>query len=348
MTFISRREIIEQLKRDLIGKDSYRGVTLTYSWLANQFGHFALGFIPTVVIYHFIKAKPQISYPELWASLGVWSAWLLFEIYNFLGPLLLKIPTKRKALSKGEYTFNPSWFNLAFDTLTDIIYFGIGAIAASLICGYHTGMLITLIALLLLVTYPAYYWYTTKMYLQNAEYPFQLRLSQWNQQIKDEHKKAVLDFLDMQLGQTGRHMLIFGSRGSGKTTLSVGIATEASIRNNCCSYITAVKLLSLFFENSSATSQFNKLWSWRNCNLLVIDDINPGRPVKGDIITTALFYELLNNVDCGPDNIKHICEKNIIWVMGSDDPTSLLEEKWEGLLHQIGIPKSHITTINLD
>jgi hypothetical protein len=61
-----------------------------------------------------------------------------------------------------------------------------------------------------------------------------------------------------------------------------------------------------------------------------------------------LFYELLNNVDCGPDNIKHIKDKNIIWVMGSDDPTTLLEQKWQDLLQQIGIERSNIITINLD
>lgn len=348
MNHINRRTIIAQLKRDLIGKDSYRGVTLTYSWLANQFGHFSLGFIPTVIIYHFIRSNPSISYPEIWASLGVWSVWILFEAYNFLGPLLLKTRTKRTALNNGQYTFSPSWKNLTFDTLTDLLYFGMGALAASLICGYHSMMLYTLIGMLILVSYPAYYWYTTKMYLQNAEYPFQLRLSQWNQNIREEHKAAVQQFLETGMGQTGRHMLIFGSRGSGKTSLSVGIATEASIKNSCCSYVTAVKLLSLFFETNPSSAQINQLWSWRNCNLLVIDDINPGRPVKSDIITTTLFYELLNNVDCGPDNIKHIREKNIIWVMGSEDPTNMLEQKWESLLQQIGIPKSHITTINLD
>ncbi|WP_316794454.1 ATP-binding protein [Pedobacter frigoris] len=346
MKTITRSEIIQQLKKDLIGKDSYRGVTLTYSWLANQFGHFSLGFIPTIVVYHFIKERPGLQYPELWASLGVWLAWILFEVYNFLGPLLLKVPTKLKALNKGEYTFTPSWLNLAFDTATDITYFGIGAMAASLICSYHPEALLVLILLVVLVAYPAYYWYTTKMYLQNAEYPFQLRLSQWDQNIRDEHKAAVLNFLDNK--EQGKHMLIFGSRGSGKTSLSVSIATEASIRNNCCSYITAVKLLSLFFETSNPPQQWNKLWSWRNCNLLVIDDINPGRPVKSDIITTELFYEILNNVDCGQDNIRHLKEKNIIWVMGSDDPTNLLEEKWENLLQQIGVSKSNITTIDLD
>ncbi len=40
---ITGRDIRNQLKADLIGKDSYRGVTLTYTWLANQFGHISSG-----------------------------------------------------------------------------------------------------------------------------------------------------------------------------------------------------------------------------------------------------------------------------------------------------------------
>jgi hypothetical protein len=346
MSHINTKAIVAQLKKDLIGKDSYRGVTLTYAWLANQFGHFSLGFIPTVIVYAFLKSKAAIMYPELWAAFGVWSAWIIFETYNFLGPLLFNVSTKRKELKDGHYTFAPAWINVAFDTITDLAYFGIGAMAGSLICQYHMGMLAGLLILLLLVTYPAYYWYTTKMYVQNAQYPFQLRLSQWNQPLDEKNKEAILDFLG-NTGQ-GKHMLVFGSKASGKTTLSIGIATEASIKNRSCSYVTAVKLLGLFFEKNANQHDMDKLWHWRNCNLLVIDDINPGKPVETDIITTKLFYKMLNNVDCGPDNIEHLRDKNIIWVMGTGDPTTLLEQKWETLLQEIGIQKNNIVTVNLD
>jgi hypothetical protein len=37
---ISFKRILKQLQADLIGKDSYRGVTLTYAWLANSLGTF--------------------------------------------------------------------------------------------------------------------------------------------------------------------------------------------------------------------------------------------------------------------------------------------------------------------
>jgi hypothetical protein len=43
MKVIQAKYILQQLNFDLIGKDSYRGITLTYAWMANQFGHIALG-----------------------------------------------------------------------------------------------------------------------------------------------------------------------------------------------------------------------------------------------------------------------------------------------------------------
>lgn len=79
---ITFKRIIEQLKADAIGKDSHRGITLTYAWLANQFGPIALGFIPSFLLFHFFKI--DVLKAVIYVSLG----WLMFEIYNFLRPLL--------------------------------------------------------------------------------------------------------------------------------------------------------------------------------------------------------------------------------------------------------------------
>jgi hypothetical protein len=353
------QQIYQQFNRDLIGKDSYRGITLTYAWLANQFGHFSLGFIPTVVLHFFLNSSnPSIVWffsllkfnlplanAEYWSAFLVWGAWILFEAYNFLKPLLWKKPSRKKALNNGNYVFQPAWTNVTFDTITDLGYFGIGALTASLICNYQPEMLIGLLVLLSLIAYPAYYWYTRKMLLQNADYPFQLRLSQWNNIIKEANVSYILDFLKQK--PKGKHILIFGSRGTGKTALAVALATEASLNTTCCSYVTAVKLLSMFYDPLDAEFE-RSLWDWRKSDLLVIDDINPGRPVRSDIISTNLFYEILNNLDNGPYNIEHIRDKNILWVMGSDDPTNKLEEKWKLLLNQIGVEDSNIKVIDLE
>jgi len=69
-----------------IGKDSYRGVSLTYAWLANQFGHFSLGFLPTVFLFSFYKFLLQEAYvnntkkPFLFGVI-IAVVWFLFEIF---------------------------------------------------------------------------------------------------------------------------------------------------------------------------------------------------------------------------------------------------------------------------
>ena len=68
-TPVSAKRISMQLKYDLIGKDSYRGVTLSYAYLANQTGHFALAFGPASGIYLILRHCFQhLLFPGLWAG----------------------------------------------------------------------------------------------------------------------------------------------------------------------------------------------------------------------------------------------------------------------------------------
>ena len=93
---ITGKDIRNQLKADLIGKDSYRGVTLTYTWLANQFGHISLGFIPTFILYIILSKYYDNVDASFWAAVFISAAWFIFETFNFLGPLLLSKPLKKK------------------------------------------------------------------------------------------------------------------------------------------------------------------------------------------------------------------------------------------------------------
>jgi len=59
MSIITSQDILRKLKADLIGKDSYRGIMFTYALLANQLGHFALGFIPTLLAFSVLRRFTQ-------------------------------------------------------------------------------------------------------------------------------------------------------------------------------------------------------------------------------------------------------------------------------------------------
>jgi hypothetical protein len=338
MKAITGKDIFKQLKYDLIGKDSYRGVTLTYSWLANQFGHIGLGFIPTLIVYVILTHCFGATNASTKAAIGVWATWILFEVYNCVEPILFNHSKK--------YTFAPPWGNIIYDTATDLSFFGIGALASGCLCTYSPGLLTGLIILFVLVACPARDWYLTKMYEQEAGYPFQFRLSQWGASLSEENTQKVLAFADVVV--TGKHLFLFGAYKSGKTSLSVAIANERSIKHHTCTYVTAMKLFSLFFEPIDPIEDLGSLWSWRNASLLVIDDINPGFPLKEEVVTPNAFLRFLDHDGMGEANKKVIREKNIIWVLGTDDaPDNTRQQKWEEMLVHLGINRNNITSINL-
>jgi hypothetical protein len=344
---ISIKRVLQQLKADLIGKDSYRGITLTYAWLANQFGHIALGFIPSFLLFHFtqINAITAATYVSL--------VWLVFEIYNFLGPLLSKKESNSDMVfipKKSRYTFKPKWGNVAFDTFTDVCFFALGSFLFSFsISGFRNRtILIILIALIFYLLFASRYWFITKMYQFYAKFPFQFRLSQWDFYINNNNRKKVDNFLKSSK-TSGNHLLIYGDFGSGKTSLGVGMLNELSINNNSCLYKNGIKMFNSFFDDENDLKDY-EIWNWRTTDFLMIDDVNPSEPIEDELISPD---KLLSFIDAkNPDiskNRETLKYKNIIWVLGSkqclDDNH---KDKWKEMLLEIGIAEPKIAIINLE
>jgi len=340
---LSAKDVFAQIKADLIGKDSYRGVTLTYTWLANQFGHFSLGFIPSFILYLILSNFHTNSNAIERATWYIWGFWIAFETYNFLGPLLLKSHSQSKLLYvKGNsYTFQPAWGNILFDTLTDLSFFGLGAMSLGILCGGGELYQIACIILIALLLYPSWYWYLTKMYLQLPQYPYQLRLAQWDFPMDDAGKKRVADFLHP--ANSNLHLFVFGEENSGKTSLSVGLATELSIKHNAGVYTTAMKLSSDFFYPAGKAGAAPTLWTWRDASVLIIDDINPGKPITSDMVSAESFLSFIDTYSCNPENRKILVTKKIIWVLGDADR----KEDWRRMLLSIGVAENNIAEIYL-
>lgn len=333
---ITGKAVFAQLKCDLIGKDSWRGVSLTYAWLANQFGHFSLGFIPCLLLYSLLHRYAPPGSHALWAALLVTGFWVLFETGNFLGPLL-----------GGRYPFPPAWGNIAFDTVTDVSFFSLGAFAAALFLSDDIKIVLVLALLLSGLSYPVYYWYLTKMYIQEAQYPYQFRLSQFTKPVSEADKAVIQHFMQSCVAGGGRHLLVFGAKNSGKTSLSIGIATEMSIRRHACLYTTAMKQSCLFYDNDMPFSGNSiSLWNWRSCSLLVIDDFNPGLPVKEELISPAAFLQWLDAGTAVTVNRQLMREKNVIWVMGNLPPEAT-SRQWHQMLAAIGVPDEHVLSMHL-
>lgn len=182
------------------------------------------------------------------------------------------------------------------------------------------------------------------MYLQIPQFPFQFRLSQWEaEQIGQDAVNNINRFLNNK--HDGMHLFIFGSKSSGKTRISVGIATELSIKHKPCYYTTAMKLFSKFFDSEESHSS---LWNWRSSSVLVIDDINAGHPVKQDLISPDHFLKLIDTYSAQNEvNRNAIKNTNTIWVLGNSDTGKDLYGKWHEMLENIGVDKKNILSVHL-
>jgi DNA replication protein DnaC len=206
--------------------------------------------------------------------------------------------------------------------------------------------------LFLAILYPARYWYFTKMYLQYSKFPMQFRLSQWKRppetkQLKKEDINTVLSFIANASKQDGNHLLIFGDRRSDKSALAIGIGTELSIKRCPSSYYTAMKLFNLFSLSEQEiieTDDYN-VWSWRTSSLLIIDDIDPGRPMQKTVLSAQ---DMLNAIDSRGNTSNRDClkDKNVVWVLGDEAP--MIAGSWQKLLlKDIGVEEDKISAVGL-
>ena len=343
---ISFKKILQQLKADLIGKDSHRGVTLTYAWMANQFGHISLGFIPTFLVYYLLNVE------ALKAALYVSIFWFLFELYNFLGPLLSKRESNSDVLfvpKKSKYIFNPKWHNVAFDTFTDVCFFLLGCfLFAFCIHKFNVNtVIIVLVGLAIYLAFATRYWYITKMHQFYARFPFQLRLSQWDFTINSSDKLKVDKFLSLK--DTGNHLLIFGSLSAGKTSLGVGMLNELSIKNNSCLYVNAIKMFNYFFKDEDDVLESHEIWDWKTADYLMIDDINPSEPLEDELISPTKLLSFIDTLKSENKRNREILKnKNVIWVLGNKQSLDITnKDKWNEMLLNIGINGRKISTISL-
>ncbi len=339
VNILSSARIRQQLKYDLIGKDSYRGITLSYAYLANQTGHFALAFAPAAGLFIILKNYTTLADPGFWSGIILTITWVAFEIYN------ITVQLKEENKANQSYIFKPDYKNIITDTLIDMGYFALGglAFAAGSSLFFYNWLFLLPILLLIFLLYISRSWYITKICQQTAYYPYQLRLSQWKHAISETDKKIVEQYLSIQ--KTGQHILLFGPQQSGKTGLAVALTNEYSIQRKKCLYLTGTKLLSQLYETDAAIYAADEfaLCTWRTADYLVIDDINPGDPIWDETITADLFLKHLN---AQPENAIAIKERNIIWVLGNINKTDLKKD-WTQLLESINIKRENIHTIQL-
>jgi hypothetical protein len=346
MNNIPVKAIFHQLKQDLIGKDAFRGITISYAWLANQFGHIGLGFIPAAILYA-ISVNKENESKGIWGpSFIILAIWVVFEIKNYM--VSISVRKKDSIIKKKarEAFYDPRKWHFRSDLFTDLCFFALGALSARMLFTLDMYTVLGCLVIIPIVIYESFYWYPAKIFLQRALYPFQFRLSQWSKYMSETNKNSINQF--MYAGYSGTHLLVFGEDDDEKIHLSIGIGSEVSYQLKKCRYLTAMKAFECFYryeaEDSPTSDQF--CWNWEEAELLIIDDINPSHSDIKEVIKPDEFLQKIND-NYGEENRRLLREKKVIWMLGNEIHDNSEQKNWEELLVTIGVDRANIITINL-
>jgi hypothetical protein len=340
------KRIWKQFWKDVWGKDANRGVTLSYSWLANQFGHVALGALAALVFYAIFliwsddQEKRELF--GLWCSVGIW---IVVEIIMFG-------TTYKKWRQTENYPFRPNLKFLTLDLLTDLGYFQLGAVVFYL--PHHMDNMIVWYAFvgLLTILFIAFiYWFDIRIHQQEAHLPFSFHLARWKGKMDPQMMQEIEDFTN---GKSPiRHFLLFGEVKSEKSALAVAIGNEMVNRKNKTYYVTINEFLRLLYEGDANLQDYRDgydMWQWTECDVLVIDHINPGNPVPVDLIYANDMEGHILNGSFGDRNKAKLASQKVIWSVGDlyrEQEAEAIKQNWKSMLINLGVQESEIKIVKI-
>jgi hypothetical protein len=255
---------------------------------------------------------------------------------------------------------------------TALLYFGIGgtfAVAAFCACWWVPVALAVLL-------YPAlavgFWWLRRKLAFQQAGLPYLYRLANFSCGMKPldvDNVGALANMTNRQVAfwrvllgidpvpdqvVARRHVLVTGKLGTGKTSLVVGIGTEYAFALGIGRYLSAAKLVQLATEGPCADGKLEYydgryLWPWRDCDLLIVDDVDAGAARPGDAVQATCLVQpsdlvgaLCIHGDTKP--LAWLADKKSAWVIG--DPSGALAWR-RAIAGLMGITPDEILIVEL-
>jgi hypothetical protein len=335
------KDIWHQFWTDVSGKEVQTTATYSYTWVADQFGHLAVGmmvnFFATLVAHGlFYRFKPLVHMSEV---LPVSLAGLGFS-------MLLLGSWERWSYQKSKRAagaFRPDEKLLAANAWVATWYMWLGA---GLYCVFHVTFHITplgaflVVPLVLLAIWLAPGWLRQKITWQKAGLPYLFRvadafhLAEAKQSPLEKNDREEVDALINKGWKDGEaaQIVIGGPINSGRTELATGIGTEFAFKNLKVRYLSFEKLLEFVAHSSPGRVPFQDdfgpkivtYWPWYQAHVVIIDDVGP--LIAADNLENSAKAERLK--DILHKRLGSVCVVKVlsrchtIWVIGdlrSDD-----------------------------
>jgi hypothetical protein len=326
---ISFTDIRWQFEADIDSKEVQTSPTYSYQWVADQVGHMALGLVAVLIAW---LAGDVLRWFEL--NFGSWPPIIGF-ILLVVGASGWEWRSFRNACKKIEPLFDSTCDrkDLRDNALAATYYMIVGGLIGLLaVLGGRLWptlppwIAVAAIALIvvgfgLAIVMPALYWLRQKIRFQQVGLPFLFRLPEFKLEgFKTEIARQIDQFIRNSGEGAGKHIAIVGELNSGKTSLAVGIATEAAFNNKKARYLTFDKLQQIVQRPKEPPPPRNtRLWPWRESQLVIIDDVVSGVPHSAAGNPGQLLRELQ-----GLGNAVHqsLRRRHTVWCLGADTDTS--------------------------
>lgn len=324
---VSGRELWRQALKDFGGKEVQNGYTLTYVWMANQLGHFTLGFLLSFLLVWLVQLllpsgccslSPFSASPRDVQLSGTLCAWAIaIAAVQALGWVAKEIHDYRVARNgtlRNIFDFN-GW-DVFRDAATAVAFIGFGiAVAFSALLSWRLALWVFAGGLVLALI-PARYWLQRKYCFQRGKLPFLFRLSDFEGRFRKPEQERSIDDLLAAPPNAHRHLLIFGETGTGRTGLAVGILTEHLFKVRRARYMTWAK----FIETATYrpdTQEAEQAWPWQDSDIVVLDDVV--KMVGASVLDQpGQIAEQLGKLDEEHrDTTTRLGRRSTVWVLGA-------------------------------
>ena len=314
---------MDRLPADFFGSDVFVGYQGSYVWQANQLGHIAIGLIFASIlswIFGYWKFGDCLLYGV--CALGV-------ALYAGKEIIDLAI-ANRQAQRLFGLNNRELWSDMAADTW--FVASGVGMAAAAHALQWWGlaafGAALLGFVVLWFVFVPA------KKSLDRTGLPYMFRLCNFPKSsgINPENVKRIRAFVtdkDLDGFPPSPAILIQGYRGTGKTTLAVGIGTDVALQKRYggygrCRYLTAFSLFEHGVKNaegkgSPVDRRTRRLlgtgdpWSLKCAEVLIVDDVDSDNGVYGGMTPAEILEKLKAHKD-----VRSLLRcKKTVWVTGT-------------------------------
>ena len=340
---LDRGTIWRVAKHDLFGtKDVQDSPTLSYVWLADQFGHFGIGFAGTLAVGGVIAGA--FGWSPAWCAFGVGVLLAAWFVYKEWRDYRDEQSHAWSVLSRRPVPFAFNGGEILHNCLCACFYTFCGIVIAVLGIWRWWAGLAAFAVLLLLGARVAFWWLQRKVAFQQADLPYLYRLTNFPENFEppqggEPDAEDILHELICGATPKIRHVLIAGPLGSGKTSLAIGIGTEYAFRLGTARFTSVLKLSQTgvamalgggvqprmprpnkspdWMPDNTTFQDGRVLWPYDDAELLIVDDLDGGIADAGVIDPKDMLAAL--RAAPGRQFFAKFANRRTVWIAGAAD-----------------------------